>query len=232
MQKKREIRVISLDEWNKLNGSISNLRDKLLINTAYYTGCTVSELTKIKVKDIDFVNAIIHFPAENTKSKQERFSRIPPSLCIKIKEYLEQQNIYIDPIKDRLNLIFQSNKQDAITENRVRQLVKKYAKDAGIQHAYSQDSKGRPLNAVTVHTLRHSHIKHAIDKNIPLQAIMRQVGHVSVRTTKQYLDSNNADVKKAYDNSNFDSGLNFNISQIKKSKIKVIDIKEKEPNNN
>ncbi|RLE39595.1 hypothetical protein DRJ17_00155 [Candidatus Woesearchaeota archaeon] len=196
----KQINYISQEEWQKLNSVIVNARDKLIINTIYHTGCTVSELVRIKVKDVDFVNSMIYFPAENTKSRKDRFSRIPVSLAFRLKSYLE----LIGDEKNQDVFVFGSNKQSAISENRVRQIVKKYADKAGIQKVYGVDSKGRKLYAVTVHTLRHSHIKHAIDKNVPLQAIMKQVGHSNIRTTKFYYNLSANDVKQAYEQAGFD----------------------------
>ena len=51
-------------------------------------------------------------------------------------------------------------------------MIHKYAKKAGIQKVYGKDSLGRPLYTVTPHTLRHTHIVHALLDKVPITAIM------------------------------------------------------------
>ncbi len=168
----REIKYLTREEWQKLRGSIDNFRDKVLIELLYETGMRVGELSKIRIEDIDFESAFIRIAGQNTKTRIGRTVYVPEEILNNIKGYLKF-------VKKKSGSLFH------ISVRRIEQLLEKYSKKAGV--------KARP------HTLRHSHIVHALLDKVPLSAVQKQVGHKNLATTQIYSELAPEQVKEAYE---------------------------------
>ena len=112
----KELRYLKREEWNKLVNSVFSLRDSLILSILYETGCTVSEIVNIKIKDL----------TQNHISIYERKSIISPILYAKIQTYFNLEG------KDRI-FLFYSRQSDTLTEKRVIQIVKFYSKRVGFE---------------------------------------------------------------------------------------------------
>ena len=168
----REIKYLKRDEWQKLRSSIDDFRDKVLIEFLYETGMRVGELSKLKIEDIDFESAFIRIAGQNTKTSIGRTIYVPEEILNNIKAYLKftkKKNGSLFPLSVR----------------RIEQLLEKYSERSGI--------KTRP------HTLRHSHIVHALLDKIPVPVVQRQVGHKNLATTQIYSELAPEQVKEAYE---------------------------------
>lgn len=198
-------RYFTLQEWHKFLDSIDNYKHKLMMLLIYELGCRVGEFVKIKLKHIDLGNCSIFFPAENTKTKQKRTSNIPVGLMNDLKEYLKQNKRMLkreDKIKEPEEYLFSSNdsRTPAITENRIRQIFRKYIIKSGLDREYGTDSLGRKLHKFSVHSLRHSHIMHHIHiYKIPVPVVQRQVGHKTLNATMVYCRPTDEMVKEEYE---------------------------------
>lgn len=168
----REIKYLKKEEWDKLRSSIDNYRDKLIISILYSTGMRIGEFTKVKIEDIDFEERFITIPAENTKTKTGRTVWVPQEVLNEIKAYLKLT-------KKKKGRLFN------LTRRRIQQLLKKYSKISGVK--------------ATPHTLRHTHIVHALLNKVPITAIQKQVGHKRLTTTQIYSDFAPEQVREAYE---------------------------------
>ena len=112
----KELRYLKRAEWNKLVNSVFNLRDSIIFTIFYETGCTVSELANIKIKDVTQTQITI----------SQRKSIISPVLYAKIQTYLNLEG------KNR-EFLFYSRQSDTITEKRIIQIVKFYSKRVGFE---------------------------------------------------------------------------------------------------
>lgn len=170
-QQRRNIKYLQREEWEKLRGCIDNVRDKLIIELLYATGIRVGELALLKIEDIDFQERFIQIPWENTKTKTARTIYTPQETLNDIKAYLRLT-------RRKKGLLFR------LTKRRLQQLVKKYADKSGV--------------ICSAHTLRHSHVVHALMDKIPISAVQKQVGHKRLSTTAIYSDLAPEQVKEAY----------------------------------
>lgn len=168
---KREIKYLKKEEWLKLRDSIDSFRDMLIIELLYESGCRVGELAKMEIQDIDFESGFIRIPGENTKTKIGRAVFIPMGILSKVKAYQKQT-------RRRKGLLFRVKKR------RLQQIVEKYSDKSGIK--------------ATSHTLRHSHVVHALMDKVPIAAVQKQVGHKRLSTTAIYSDLAPEQVKEAY----------------------------------
>jgi len=168
----REIKYLTREEWQKLKGSVDNFRDKVLIELLYETGMRVGELSKLNIEDIDFESGFVRISAHNAKTKIGRTVYVPEEILNNIKGYLKF-------IKKKSGSLF------PLSVRRIQQLLEKYSKKAGV--------KTRP------HTLRHTHIVHALLDKVPLSAVQKQVGHRNLATTQIYSELAPEQVKEAYE---------------------------------
>lgn len=106
---------------------------------------------------------------------QERFIQIPwENTKTKTARTIYTPQETLNDIKAYLRL----------TKRRLQQLVKKYADKSGV--------------ICSAHTLRHSHVVHALMDKIPISAVQKQVGHKRLSTTAIYSDLAPEQVKEAY----------------------------------
>ncbi|MBN2880444.1 site-specific integrase [Candidatus Woesearchaeota archaeon] len=150
---KENITYLEVEEIIDLVRNTKNTRDKILIQILYETGCTVSELTNIKVRDVKLRNKQIVF-SENSHAKEKREAHISLNLLNNIKEYLNT--------RDSTSSHLLSTRQSAkMTPKRIQQLISEYI-----------TTKGK----ITPQILRYTHIAHAYNKGVGISEITKQVG--------------------------------------------------------
>ncbi len=191
------IKYLKKEEWQALKESIDNFRDKVIINLLYSSGIRVAELCLMKIEEVDFANGFIRIPKENTKTKQSRTVRIGKEILSDLKAFLRLE-------KRKKGYLFRSRQEKKLTTRRIEQIIHKYARRAGIQKVYAYDKRNRPLYTVSPHTLRHTHIVHALLDKVPITAVQKQVGHKRLTTTQIYSDLAPEQVKEAYDKVGFE----------------------------
>jgi integrase len=167
-----EVKYLKKEEWLRLIESVDNYRDKLIVKLLYSTGMRVGELARLKVEDIDFQERFIHIPAENTKTNTARTVIVAKGVLSDISAYLKIARI-------KRGRLF------SLTVRRLQQLIKKYAKIANLE--------------ASPHTLRHTHIVHALLDRIPITAVQKQVGHKKLTTTQIYSNLAPEQVREAYE---------------------------------
>ena len=125
----------------------------------FETGCTVNELTTIRVRDILFEKRKIRFIASNTRNKEYKESIISESLIKEIKEYLDEKNI----LDKKTAYLFETRPNKRITTRRIRQIVENIGEKTGIKNLLPQ-------------TIRYSHLVFAMKNAISLASIESQTG--------------------------------------------------------
>ncbi|MEM4267558.1 MAG: site-specific integrase [Candidatus Woesearchaeota archaeon] len=155
MKRRDDLRYLTYDEWERLIASVDSLRDILILRLLYETGCTVNELVHIKIKDIDFHRHTVKIHAENSRNHEFRETVISPKLAALIREFASK-NIHSE-------FLLYTRQSKSMTTKRIRQIVQQRCVNVGIENANPQ-------------TIRYTHIAHAYQKSVPVDAIIRQVG--------------------------------------------------------
>lgn len=150
-----KIRYLSLEEFANLLNIKKNIRDELIISLLYEIGCTVNELVNIKNDHFDFDNNLLKIQGKSARNKEQRNVYLSDKIILLIKKF--QKTNLESPF------LFFSRQSHTMTTKRIRQIVQKYLKTIGIEKAGPQ-------------ILRYTHIVHAYQKKIPLDAIQKQVG--------------------------------------------------------
>ena len=168
--------IMSKSDITKLFGAASNLRDKAILMTIYGAGLRLSEITHLRVQDIDSegMRLFVH----QGKGGKDRYTLLSSANLDILREYwLEYRPSHpggymFYPKKD---------KQRIITTKMVQDIMKKYLKIAGISDSYS------------VKTLRHCFATHLLESGVDVCRIKQLMGHTHIQSTTFYLHLLNFD---------------------------------------
>ena len=153
------------------------LRDKAVLETFYSTGIRISELTGLKVDDIDFIGSVVKVMG---KGRKERIVPIGEHAIRAIRAYLEKR-------KKQSEALFLNKSGKRMTVRGIRNLVQKYVLIASMRHG------------VSPHTLRHSFATHLLNRGADLRSVQELLGHVNLSTTQIYTHLTTERLKSVYD---------------------------------
>ena len=163
--------VLSLEEVARLIDAAGNLMQRALLMTLYGTGMRRTEVSMLKVRDIDSRRMMIR--VERGKGGDSRDLPLSPALLETLREYWrwKKPRIYLFP-----SSIGQRGGQDSpISDKTVWYACKEAARHARI------------TKRVTPHTLRHSWATHLLEAGTDLRTIQVLLGHGDLETTAKYL---------------------------------------------
>ena len=142
-----------------------NPKHKTMIQLLYGAGMRVSELTHLKMRDIDFNRETIHIV--HGKGAKDRFVPLPKTIApILIKQ---------KQLKVGADFLFTNGARGArLTEATIQKVVAQAAERAGIQ------------KSVSPHTLRHSYATHLLEAGTDIRYIQALLGHSKIETTQIY----------------------------------------------
>ena len=145
-----------------------DIRNRLLTEMIYATGFRVSELTSVKIEDIDLNNGEIKTIGKGNK---ERYVFIYDDLKDLISKY---HNTYY--LKYNLNhdYLFINQKGNKISDRYVQKMLKEQAIKANLG-----------LNLYP-HMLRHTFATHLLDNGLDLRTVQELLGHENLSTTQIY----------------------------------------------
>jgi site-specific recombinase XerD len=161
-------KVLGEKEITGLFNALENKKHKAILFTAYSAGLRVSELTALKLSDIDSDRMQIF--VENAKGKKDRYVTLSPILLDVLRSYIKE-------IKPRPSKFFcEGERKGEPYPTRTAQKVFQRAKE-----------KARIRKTVSFHSLRHSFATHLLEKGIDIRFIKEILGHFSINTTERYL---------------------------------------------
>lgn len=164
--RKRLPDILSHSEVILLLNSISNKKHKLIISFLYGSGLRVSEVTNLKIKDLDLINQKIRIT--NSKQNKDRLSLFSGKSSADLKA-----------------LILNRSASDYIF---VTQMNKKYSIRT-VQKIFSTAlAKSGLQKKSTCHTLRHCFATHLVESGVDIKTIKELLGHSSIKTTMIYIN--------------------------------------------
>lgn len=171
---KKNREALNEDELERLRDSCKSLRDKVIIEVLYSTGCRVSELTNIKISDVDFTNRTVKILGKGNKENIV-FLNSKSLLCI--KEYLQSRTDNVDI------LVYSTRKKHGLSVASIQEIVKRISKDANI------------TKNCTPHVIRHTTATIALKRGMTIEEVSKMLGHSSIETTMIYAEVNNQRLK-------------------------------------
>lgn len=167
--------VLTKQEIKDLFDAISNKKSKLIISLLYACGMRVSEITNLKIVNLDFEEKIGYI--KQAKGKKDRIFNIPIFLIEDLKNQSEKQK------KFNQEHLF-SGPKGKLSERNIQKIVKKAKEKAGIK------------KEVHPHTLRHSFATHLLENGVDIRKIQELLGHADLSTTQIYTHISTQELKK------------------------------------
>ena len=167
--------VLSQEEISRILSSITNIKHRLILMLIYSAGLRVSEVVKLKPRDIDDERKLIHI--KGGKGRKDRYTMLSEVAIEMIRRYLKEygQSIWLFSSQD---------KEKHITTRTVEKIFSNACRKANIKK-----------NA-TVHSLRHSFATHLLERGTDLRYIQELLGHKSSKTIEIYTHVSNKDIGK------------------------------------
>jgi integrase/recombinase XerD len=162
--------VLSLDEVARLIDGAGNLMQRTLLMTLYGTGMRRTEVSLLKVSDIDSRRMMIR--VERGKGGGGRDLPLSPALLETLREYWRW--------KKPRTYLFPSPPGNRGSDSPISDKTVWYACKEAARYA-------RIKKHVTPHTLRHSWATHLLEAGTDLRTIQVLLGHVDLETTARYL---------------------------------------------
>ncbi|MDA8815706.1 site-specific tyrosine recombinase XerD [Gammaproteobacteria bacterium] len=140
-------------------------RDKAMIEVLYATGIRISELTNLKLTDLDINRSVLKVFGKGSKERLVPFG----------EKAAESLNLYLTDRKDlKSKEIFLSNRGTKISRSAFWQRVKIYTKRENLKISISP------------HTLRHAFATHLLNRGADLRSVQILLGHSDLSTTQIY----------------------------------------------
>ncbi|WP_345321874.1 tyrosine-type recombinase/integrase [Novipirellula rosea] len=163
---KRKPVILSTAEVQRLLQATPSLRDKLCLGLMYATGMRVSEVVRLRYRDIDFDRGMIS--VWQGKGRADRSVTLPNSYRPLLKSLGDQH--------DASEYVFPSEKRGRhLSPRTAERMMARAVNIAEIKkHA-------------TPHTLRHCFATHSYENGCDIRRIQRALGHVNLETTTIYV---------------------------------------------
>jgi site-specific recombinase XerD len=152
-----------------------NVRDYAILQVFLQTGIRVSELSHLRLEDIDFIKPAIKVRG---KGSVEREIALEKKGVHALKSYLA---VRVESFSPRVFLNYQG---EPISERGVRKLVVKYRKEAGI------------TKKASCHTLRHTFATYKAEMGVSPFQLQQWLGHANLNTTQIYIHLGKQNARK------------------------------------
>lgn len=146
----------------------AGIRDLALLECLYATGMRVSEVTELTLGHVYLDNKFIKCRGKGDKERLVPLGGVAVSAC----------RVYLDRVRSKLKAktdhFFLGRSGEGLTRQFVWQMIKKYARLAGI------------TKVITPHTFRHSFATHLLERGADLRVVQELLGHADISTTQIY----------------------------------------------
>jgi integrase/recombinase XerD len=158
-------------------------RDAAMLETLYATGLRVSELVKLRLRDVNFdAGYLMAFG----KGRKERLVPVGESALAALRSYVEgARNVFSGP--RALDALFLTHHGRPMTRQGFWKLLGRYATVAAIR------------KRISPHKLRHSFATHLVERGADLRAVQAMLGHADIGTTEIYTHLSRGHLRTLYD---------------------------------
>ncbi len=158
--------ILSAEELEDLFAGAANPKHRMLLMTTYAGGLRVSEVVRLKIKDIHSERMLIR--VDQGKGKKDRYTILSERLLKELRIYwtMYRPRLWLFPSKDP------SKPMHIGTAQKIYYTAKKRTKI----------KRGRGI-----HTLRHCFATHMLEAGEDVRTIQMLMGHSSILTTMVYL---------------------------------------------
>lgn len=158
------------------------IRDRALLELLYACGLRIAEACGVRLENLDEEGGVIRVTGKGNKT---RLIPVGRAALDALKLYLSSARTKLVSPRSGAE-IFLSVRGHALTPARIWQLVRHYAKRAGIEEA------------IHPHQLRHSFATHLLAGGADLRIIQEMLGHASIATTQIYTQVDRSQLKSVH----------------------------------
>jgi integrase/recombinase XerD len=159
------------------------LRDAAMLETLYASGLRVSELVRLRLRDVNFdAGYLMAFG----KGRKERLVPVGEVALAGLRAYLETARGTFTRGR-AMDTLFLTNRGRAMSRQGFWKLIGRYAIAAGIR------------KRISPHKLRHSFATHLLERGADLRAVQAMLGHVDIGTTEIYTHVGRRHLRGVYD---------------------------------
>lgn len=156
--------VLSRVDVVELLGVTHNQKHHLLLSLAYGAGLRLGEVGNLKVKDLDFHDAVL--TVRQGKGKKDRITIIPSKIIGDLGVFVERKEVN--------DFVFESERGGPLSSRTAQKIFANSKQKAGI----TKDA--------TFHSLRHSFATHLLEDGTDVRYVQELLGHSNIRTTQIY----------------------------------------------
>ncbi|MBO6271149.1 tyrosine recombinase [bacterium] len=174
-------KVLSLNEINTLMRQNLSTIENVIIELLYSCGLRVSELTNLKITDINLKSKNIICSGKGSK---ERLVPFGDFALKKINNYLKEREVTAYKYNINSQLLLIRNDGKFITRQDIYRIIHRL---------------GTILNKeISPHTLRHTFATHLLENGADLRVVQELLGHSDVATTQLYTHISKKRLKDIY----------------------------------
>lgn len=179
--------VLSREEVGRLIASPDTttplgIRDRAMLEVLYATGLRVSELTGLRLHQL---NLHVGFLSCRGKGDKERVVPMGESARTWVGTYLKESRPYL--VKRPTDVLFCSRRGGAMTRQNFWHGIRRHAAAAGI------------LREISPHMLRHSFATHLLMGGADLRSVQMMLGHADISTTQIYTHLSTVRLKEIHE---------------------------------
>jgi site-specific recombinase XerD len=158
--------VLSPGEVTQFLAYVDSLKQRTILTTAYAAGLRVSEVTHLRVTDIDSQRMVVR--VDQGKGRRDRYVMLSPRLLQALREYWKV-------VRPKTWLFPGDIPGQPISRSAVELACHKAHRASGI------------TKPITPHSLRHAFATHLLETGTDVRRIQLLLGHRSLATTSRYL---------------------------------------------
>ena len=163
--------ILNPEEVRRLLEAASSLKYKAALSTAYGAGLRASEVTHLKVSDIDSQRMVLHI--EQGKGSKDRNAMLSPVLLTLLQRWWHAAQAERMMLKG--GWLFPGlNPVSPMSTRQLNRVFHTAVKVAGID------------KRVCLHSLRHAFATHLLEQGVDIRVIQVLLGHKQIETTALY----------------------------------------------
>ncbi|WP_145061232.1 site-specific tyrosine recombinase XerD [Adhaeretor mobilis] len=160
-------------------------RDRALLEMLYATGCRVSELANLKLRDLHLKD---RYSQCRGKGDKQRITPLGMSAIEAVEKYIAEEREALAAKKSPPEpYLFLSSRGRRLRRERIWELLKRYAARVGAPEEISP------------HSLRHSFATHLLAGGADLRQVQEMLGHASIATTQIYTHVDHTRLKSVHE---------------------------------
>lgn len=150
--------------------SPTGLRDRAMLDLLYATGVRVSELTGLRVSDLDAAQGTVRVIGKGNK---QRLVPVGKQALLSLEQYTTDLRPRL--LKGRISpYLFVTARGTCMTRQGFWKLLKSHGKSAGV------------FRKLSPHVLRHTFATHLLEGGADLRSVQTMLGHADIGTTQIY----------------------------------------------